>query len=1050
MKISPEHLEILNPDFYPLSHFHKDEKQDAAIEKAGTKTGSKILIEKEKGLLEYTYVKKTITIPLSGAAPFDPTEISADYGNVYAEYNNLLLLSQHQNSVKPISFEYERFENQSKHQFVIKMEYGGININDRAEQMKNEKKFTKLDEKIIRWAMQSISILAYAEELQIKHGDIKLANMTTDQNDNLHLIDLGSARVHLKSISTRSLNTITHTIKVQDGQSESQDSSNQNIEFTPAYVAPEIKNKTDFDHPYYSDAYSWAIAFYILIQGTRYIKPIQGSMFGEAPQALDTLKNSANEHNAILFAVDKCSFFGENKDELNKKFIPILKACLSFEPTHRMNFLKLNTIMKKFDALSYDNIIQYIVNFTNPNNQLSSEKTVENYLTLDKINIELTKILKELLNSSNISKKGWEATLQAFSTIKGLEKVNENNVKQFISLLHENNITKEKGIENLQQQLIKENEVNKDCIKHIKAIFDLWKSMISIESIPKMVETLKQNKSTFIDPIIHQFGLEDFEIQDLMEIKKEEINPAEQNVKLPEMIDLPRKDGLVILPCSNVHIYKSQFIKKFAETNSKLESPFFHKSRTQYICPFCSMIHNSSQLKTILKGDLALLETETMKKLSQTPNLRLGKCCECSLEMDQKNEIYISECGHFYHLKCMLKKYALSLNEDLKCSANGCTCNINKFNIQRSYEEDMFKLHAYDCFSCSFPIDTKEDFGMMKCLHTYHLECIVKNKIKDCHVCLRKELEKRYKENNFKPLTEDEENNYKNLKTYEEALKKKGCNKCYYTEPKYVTLECGHSICPRCVCNPKYYDPQYGEVDFILYIDDKSQSVSCICEACDPTRKNKYKMTNFNLTCGCKCDNYFDMRAKVKQSLIYENYNKLPFTYPKCPTGTHNLNEPEMFFFVGPSDFNDFYEGCYMFLNSCRDYTSRDYSKMNCTCGKIGEVPLFNCSCLYNNKCIDCIREDKIGREYYQDKCPKCEKGVLSNKFIKICFALSLNKLYRGEKEKLKFIENFIIDRTQCCNRKGIKSQENLNQFYCFNCEYTISYENATKNYYYF
>ena len=150
-----------------------------------------------------------------------------------------------------------------------------------------------------------------------------------------------------------------------------------------------------------------------------------------------------------------------------------------------------------------------------------------------------------------------------------------------------------------------------------------------------------------------------------------------------------------------------------------------------------------------------------------------------------------------------------------------------------------------------------------------------------------------------------------------------------------------------------------------------------------------------------------------------------------------------MHLFVGPKMFNQLYESSYYFIIGCRDYSSQDHSNFKCKCGRNEHLQLFSCKCMNNEFCTECLMEDKIEYQYYSAKCPQCNKGVPTNKYIKLCYALKESILYQNNKKKFDFMKDWIIESTECCKNKGIKSKIHLGQFYCFECEYTVSSKNG-------
>lgn len=418
------------------------------------------------------------------------------------------------------------------------------------------------------------------------------------------------------------------------------------------------------------------------------------------PHSIDDLKANPNDHEEILRALDQCRFYGPNSQVLKSKFIPILNICLNYLPKRRMNFFQLNYILSQFEKLSIDEIIQLVNNFSKDEDKIIKQNSSEAFLNLELQNIKLLNELKEVSNMKNQSETAWKSILKTFHDQRGYENVNSNNISQILSELFSSSTIKDVKLAKMESEFNSFQEGKSILKNQIKSIFDLLNQIASSNSVQDIFLLIKKNKETFLDKISQENAL------DNIEIRKELQNDI--NIPKPTEIDVKKVDehttqgglDLVQLICSKVFVYKHIFISRFAKVNAKIESPFFKKSREDYECPFCKKYHKSFQLKVALGGDIATLERETIKELEKMPNLKLGKCNSCNIEIQDKQEIFITDCGHFYHLVCMLKKFVLSRLDELKCDARGCTCRINKENIQKYYETDLYRHKMFNCSLC--------------------------------------------------------------------------------------------------------------------------------------------------------------------------------------------------------------------------------------------------------------------------------------------------------------------------------------------------------------
>ena len=96
---------------------------------------------------------------------------------------------------------------------------------------------------------QIVSAIAYLHSKKIAHRDIKLENILINKHKQIKLIDFGFA------------------LKLEKGGT-----SNQHLG-TPAYLAPEIIKKTNYD-PLKSDIWTLGILLFILMNGC---KPFSGN-----------------------------------------------------------------------------------------------------------------------------------------------------------------------------------------------------------------------------------------------------------------------------------------------------------------------------------------------------------------------------------------------------------------------------------------------------------------------------------------------------------------------------------------------------------------------------------------------------------------------------------------------------------------------------------------------------------------------------------------------------------------------------------------------------
>ena len=125
----------LNSNYNPLRTF-KSTSINSLVTKKGTQSEStQVAIFRDEGTANFSYIVKEVHIPIPSTIINVSNEIEGHFKNMEAEYTHLINLSSHQNSIKPISFEFNYLANQRDLQFIFKLEDGGIDMLKRANQL---------------------------------------------------------------------------------------------------------------------------------------------------------------------------------------------------------------------------------------------------------------------------------------------------------------------------------------------------------------------------------------------------------------------------------------------------------------------------------------------------------------------------------------------------------------------------------------------------------------------------------------------------------------------------------------------------------------------------------------------------------------------------------------------------------------------------------------------------------------------------------------------------------------------------------------------------